>query len=131
MYTTKLPSDDKVWMKSWNVDTWISWLTLKDTNHGFLHSLKDCPMVKDIILLDTWSMKLDMPRIIWELKFVHLLNKEARHIQQILEKDKGSMSIGFYKWKFQATNLEWYFRTQVKFGPKDHLCRPKFGACVM
>jgi hypothetical protein len=75
-------------------------------NHGFLLNFEDCPMVKDIILLDTWSMKLDMPRIIQELKFIHLLNKEAHPTQQSLEKDKGFMSIGFYKWKFQAKNLE-------------------------
>jgi hypothetical protein len=75
-------------------------------NHEFLHSLEDCPMVKDIILLDHWSMKLDMLRIIRKLKFIYLLNKEARPTQQSLEKDKGFMSIGFYKWKFQAKNLE-------------------------
>jgi hypothetical protein len=63
-------------------------------------------MVKDIILLDTWSTKLDMPRIIQELKFIDLLNKEARPTQQSLEKNKGSISIGFYKWRFQAKNLE-------------------------
>jgi hypothetical protein len=45
-------------------------------------------MVKDIILLDTWSTKLDMPRIIQELKFIHLLNKEARPTQQSLEKEQ-------------------------------------------
>ncbi len=51
-------------------------------------------------------MKLDMLRIIRKLKFIYLLNKEARPTQQSLEKDKGFMSIGFYKWKFQAKNLE-------------------------
>jgi len=56
-------------------------------NHGFFHSLKDCPMVKDIILLDTWSMKLDMPAIIQELKFVHLLNKEAPLLNKVWKKD--------------------------------------------
>jgi hypothetical protein len=100
-------------------------------NHGLLHSLKDYPMVKDIVLLDTWSMKLDMFRIIWELNCIHLLNKETHPTQQSLGKNKRSMSIGFYKWKFQATNLEWYFRRQIKFGTKDNLFRPKFGACAM
>jgi hypothetical protein len=72
-------------------------------------------MVKDIILLDIWSTKLDVPIIIQELKFIHLLYKEARPSQQSLEKNKGSISIGFYKWRFQAKNLDWYFRRHVKW----------------
>jgi hypothetical protein len=41
-------------------------------------------------------------------------------------KRQRSMSIVFYKWKFQANNLEWYFRRQVKFRMGDIFLNLRF-----